>query len=210
MFNYHYLKYYALLIIFVSSQVCAHPHSFITLKTEFVVQNDKLTQLDYTWTMDELTSSYLQLEYIKNPKQTLDDLMNNIVENHLFSVLSVNTDHTNQTITLTPLKQDSTLHFNNNKAILDFSSQLQEPISISHHQFELTTYEKTFYVDMYYEQDSDVSINNANCKITIDKPTPDDSTLNYAQALDEDQQPIQTDDFILGKLFAQKVVITCN
>lgn len=210
MFNYHFIKYYLLLIILVSSQVYAHPHSFITLKTEFFVENDKLTKLNFTWTMDELTSSYLELEHTKNPKQTLNDLMHNIEENSLFSVLSINTKTANKTVSLIPLNQDAKLDFSHNKAILNFEAQLKEPILISHNQFELTTYEETFYVDMYYEQDTDVTINNDSCKIVIDKPIPDDSILSYAQALDKDEQPLQTENFILGKLFAQKVVIICN
>ncbi|WP_245959588.1 DUF1007 family protein [Orbus hercynius] len=182
----------------------------MTLKTAFYVSQNQLTKIQFTWAMDELTSSYLKLEYEQHPQQTFDDLMNNIEENHLFSQFTLNTSDQPIPIALTAEKSSAILNFDHNKGMLTFWATLAKPIAISGQEFELVTYEKTFYVDMYYEQDQDATINNNSCQIMLDKPTPDDATLSYAQALDTDDTPAESDDFILGKLFAQKVVISCQ
>ncbi len=47
------------LLILMSSTALAHPHSFIDMKTELVVDGDHFTGLKMTWTMDEITSADL-------------------------------------------------------------------------------------------------------------------------------------------------------
>lgn len=188
----------------------SHPHSFITLKTTFYIQNDQLSRLHLVWTMDELTSSYLQIEYQQNPTQTLTDLVNNIAENNIFSEFSIIRDGKKLPIELSLQKEEAVLTFNNHKATVDFWLKLKHPLAISNSQFELMTYERTFYVDMYYEQDSDITINHNNCQIIVDKPKPSDEILNYAQALDENETAIETDSFVLGKIFSQKVLVSCK
>jgi ABC-type uncharacterized transport system substrate-binding protein len=48
-----------LFLAVLSSAVAAHPHSFITLKTEIVATDNQLTGLKMRWTMDEMTSADL-------------------------------------------------------------------------------------------------------------------------------------------------------
>jgi ABC-type uncharacterized transport system substrate-binding protein len=43
----------------LSFSVLAHPHSFISLKTEVVADNGLLTGFKMRWTMDEITSADL-------------------------------------------------------------------------------------------------------------------------------------------------------
>lgn len=65
---------------------------------------------------------------------------------------------------------------------------------------------------MYYLQSTDVEVsnNNSNCNIVLSTPQPAESVLNYAQELDLDETPIESDDFILGKIFAQRINILCQ
>lgn len=114
-------------------------------------------------------------------------------------------------ITLLLQTENSQLDFINNKAKVSFWVKLQEPLQIKNNTFELITYEKTFYVDMYYLQSNDVEVsNNSNCRIVLSTPQPSESVLNYAQKLDSDEMPIESDDFILGKIFAQRLNISCQ
>lgn len=204
------VKYFLGLILIIPLMVYSHPHSFITLNTEFYIEDNQLTKLHFTWQMDELTSSYLKLEYEQDPKVVFDDLMINIFENHFFSEFWLKSIEKNKAIILMPQEKDATLDFDDNKAVVNFWVKLKNPISIIGNQFELITYEKTFYVDMYYAKNNDITVNNANCNIIIEKPTPDDKTLDYAQSLDNEDTPVESDDFVLGKLFAQKVILSCK
>lgn len=87
---------------YISFNVQAHPHSFITLKTLFYVEDNQLTKLHFTWTMDELTSSYLILEYEdeNGPETLLNSLMSNITKNYFFSELWLTSDSHRTPITL--------------------------------------------------------------------------------------------------------------
>lgn len=194
-----------------SCNVQAHPHSFITLKTLFYIDNNQLIKLHFTWTMDEITSSYLFLEYQHEPETLLNDLMKNITKNYFFSELWLTSNSQRMPITLLLQTKNSQLDFVNDKARVSFWVKLQEPLQIKNNTFELITYEKTFYVDMYYLQSNDVEVsNNSNCRIVLSTPQPSESVLNYAQKLDSDEMPIESDDFILGKIFAQTLNISCQ
>lgn len=48
-----------LFLAVLSFAAAAHPHSFITLKTQIMVKDDQLTGLKMRWVMDELTSADL-------------------------------------------------------------------------------------------------------------------------------------------------------
>ena len=45
----------ALFLAVISFTTCAHPHSFISLKTELVTDGTQLSGLKMRWTMDEMT-----------------------------------------------------------------------------------------------------------------------------------------------------------
>lgn len=199
---------------YISFNVQAHPHSFITLKTLFYVEDNQLTKLHFTWTMDELTSSYLILEYKdeNGPETLLNSLMSNITKNYFFSELWLTSDSLRTPITLLSQPENAQLDFVDDKARVSFWVKLREPLQIKNNTFELITYEKTFYVDMYYLQSTDVEVsnNNSNCNIVLSTPQPTESVLNYAQELDFDETPIESDDFILGKIFAQRINILCQ
>ena len=49
----------ALFLAVISFTTCAHPHSFISLKTELVTDGTQLSGLKMRWTMDEITSADL-------------------------------------------------------------------------------------------------------------------------------------------------------
>lgn len=197
-------------MIIFSSRCYAHPHSFITLETDFVTDKHKLVGVKFAWTMDEMTSSYLKYEYKREPKKVFNEFMINVFENHFFSEFWLKASPNNQLIQLMPQEQGAKLDVDSPKVVAYFEAKLKEPIELADHEFELMTYEKTFYVDMYYDTDKQIHINDLNCKITLNKPSPDDSTINYASSLDKNDAPTQTDDFVLGKLFAQKVIVKCQ
>lgn len=49
----------ALFLAVLSFSAVAHPHSFITLKTQIMVKDEQVTGLKMRWVMDELTSADL-------------------------------------------------------------------------------------------------------------------------------------------------------
>lgn len=209
---YHNLQKTIAIILcwFVSVEISAHPHSFIAMKTHFVVTESQLTAIKFTWTMDEMTSSYLKYDAELSDEQIFNDVMINIFENNFFSEFYLNTNDKKEKIVLMPQAQGAALDLNDVKAVATFWGKLKAPINLSGQQFELMTYERTFYVDMFYQQLSDITIDAPNCQILLIKPTPDDFALSYAIQLDKDEVPTESDDFVLGKIFAQKVKLSCQ
>ena len=49
----------ALLMLGCATPVFAHPHSFITLKTQIIEKDGQMTGLQMRWLMDEITSADL-------------------------------------------------------------------------------------------------------------------------------------------------------
>ncbi|MBX4341066.1 DUF1007 family protein, partial [Mycobacterium tuberculosis] len=77
--------------------------------------------------------------------------------------------------------------------------------------FTFSTFDPTYYVDMFYDKDSDFSLPaglRAACKATVMTPKPNDKMLSYAQSLDKADAP--PEDMALGSYFAQKVTLTCQ
>ena len=77
----------------LSFSVLAHPHSFISLKTEVVADNGLLTGFKMRWTMDEITSADLLYDAGKAKpgdevwKKLAAEVMANVLGQHYFSEL---------------------------------------------------------------------------------------------------------------------------
>ena len=93
----------------------------------------------------------------------------------------------------------------------NFTLPLATPQPVAGQTFTFSTFDPTYYVDMFYDKDSDFSLPaglRAACKATVMTPKPNDKMLSYAQSLDKADAP--PEDMALGSYFAQKVTLTCQ
>lgn len=191
----------------------AHPHSFIRMQTQLVVDNGLLTGLNMRWTMDEITSADLLYDAgDAKPgdeiwKKLAAEVMANVLGQHYFTEMW----HDGQKVKFQnrPLSYDMARE--GHQAVLTFVLPLAEPQALNGQTYTFSTFDPTYFVDMSYAKEKDVTLPEAaqkTCKFSVKTPKPGEDVLNYALSLDKADAP--EEDMQLGKQFAQTVTVQCQ
>ena len=197
----------------LSFSVLAHPHSFISLKTEVVADNGLLTGFNMRWTMDEITSADLLYDAGNAKpgdevwKKLAAEVMANVLGQHYFSELW----HNGQRVKFDNRPDGYGLEREGHQAVLTFTLPLAKPQPLAGQTLTLSTFDPTYYVDMYYDKDADFTLPTAmktSCTAKVMTPKPNEKMLSYAQSLDKADAP--PEDMELGNYFAQKVTLQCQ
>lgn len=197
----------------ISSKVQAHPHSFISLKTTPVVEQDQLTGLKMQWLMDELTSADLLYDAGDaapgSPvwKRLAAEVMANVLGQHYFTELWLQ----GKKVKFTLQPPEYGLERVGHQAMLSFVLPLAKPQPLQGATFRFATFDPTFYVDMKYDHDTDISLPPAlakNCQLSVVTPDPSAEMLLFAASLDKEDAP--PEDIGLGQQFAQQVTLQCQ
>lgn len=203
----------ALTLLSLSGIAFGHPHSFITLESRLVVENDALTGLAMRWTMDELTSADLLYDAGSaapdSPvwKKLAAEVMANVLGQHYFTEFW----HDKQKVTFAARPRDYRLAREGNKAVLSFTLPLAHPQPLAGQRYRFTTFDPSYYVDMRYQNAASLTLPQAlsqRCKIKLNTPEPDAELQAWALELDKEDAPPQ--EMELGKHFAQQVTLTCQ
>ena len=191
----------------------AHPHSFISLKTGLVTDGGQLSGLKMRWTMDEITSADLLYDAGNAKpgdeiwKKLAAEVMANVLGQHYFSELW----HKGQRVKFDNRPDGYGLERSGHQAVLTFTLPLAKPQPLAGQTFTFSTYDPTYYVDMYYDKDADFALPAAmktSCTANVMTPKPNEKMLSYAQSLDKADAP--PEDMELGNYFAQKVTLQCR
>ncbi|ROR89137.1 DUF1007 family protein [Raoultella terrigena] len=197
----------------LSFNALAHPHSFISLRTEVIAESGQLTGFKMRWTMDEITSSDLLYDAgSAKPgdevwKKLAAEVMANVLGQHYFSELW----HNGQHVKFDNRPDGYGLEREGHQAVLTFTLPLAKPLPLAGQTLTLSTFDPTYYVDMFYDKPGDVTLPaslRAGCKVTVVTPKPNDKMTAFAQSLDKADAP--PEDMALGTYFAQKVTLTCQ
>lgn len=197
----------------LSLSVRAHPHSFITLTNQLVVNDGQLTGMKMRWVMDELTSADLLYDAGNAKpgdevwKKLAAEVMANVLGQHYFTEFW----HNGEKVKFENLPSAYGLARQGHQAVLTFTLPLATPQKLAGQTFTFSTFDPTYYVDMRYEQDEDVAFSSdfkGSCKVSVHTPKPNEDMLSYAQSLDKEDAP--EEDMELGKQFAQKVTVQCQ
>ncbi|TLV17502.1 DUF1007 family protein [Klebsiella indica] len=197
----------------LSSGVSAHPHSFISLQTQAVAEKGLLTGFKMRWTMDEMTSADLLYDAGNAKpgseiwKKLAAEVMANVLGQHYFSELW----HNGQRVKFENRPDGYGLERNGHQAVLTFTLPLAKPQPLAGQKFTFSTYDPTYFVDMYYDKASDFTLPAAMkpmCTAKVMTPKPNEKMLSYAQSLDKADAP--PEDMELGSYFAQKVTLQCQ
>lgn len=193
----------------------AHPHSFVDLKNQVLIENNKLKGFKMEWTMDEIASAELIYEVNNSPdkahtiKSITDEMTQTAVEAHYFSYLY---DTQNKPIKFTSRPTDTSFKIDNNRVTFYITFYVSQPYDLKNRSVRFYTYESSYYIAMEYNKVQDVSIDAAQCKAEMSQPKVSNALKLYASSLDKNQSPDspENDDNSLGAQFAQKVSIVCN
>lgn len=149
--------------MFLSLSAAAHPHSFISLQTEAVAENGQLTGFKMRWTMDEITSADLLYDAGNAKpgseiwKKLAAEVMANVLGQHYFSELW----HNGERVKFDNRPDGYGLERSGHQAVLSFTLPLAKPQPMAGQTFTFSTYDPTYYVDMYYDQDADFTLPTA-------------------------------------------------
>lgn len=203
----------ALLMLGCATPVFAHPHSFITLKTQIIETDGQMTGLQMRWLMDEITSADLLYDAgDARPgseiwKKLAAEVMANVIGQHYFTEVW----HNGKKVTFLPVPTAYGMAREGHQAVLTFTLPLTKPQPLAGQRFTISTFDPTYYVDMRYEATQDITLPAAladRCKLTMTTPTPTADTQAFALSLDKEDAP--PEDMELGKQFAQKVELQCQ
>ena len=197
----------------IPSMLQAHPHSFISLKTTPVVEQDKLTGLKMQWLMDEITSADLLYDAgdaaPDSPvwKKLAAEVMANVLGQHYFTEVW----QQGRKVKFTALPPEYRLERVGHQAMLSFVLPFAKPQPLPGATLQFSTFDPTFFVDMKYDHETDASLPSAlatHCRISVVTPKPSEEMLLFAAALDKEDAP--PEDMALGQQFAQQVILQCQ
>lgn len=196
----------------LSWQAAAHPHSFISMQSALVAKEGKLTAINMRWTMDEITSADLLYDAGNAKpgdevwKKLAAEVMANVLGQHYFTEFW----HGKQKVKFDNLPTAYALAREGHKAVLTFTLPLAQPQPLAGQTYQFSTFDPSYFVDMHYENDSDVTPPEdlpKGCKFDVHTPKPNENLTAYALSLDKVDAP--PEDMDLGKQFAQQVTIAC-
>ncbi|POP42541.1 DUF1007 domain-containing protein [Superficieibacter electus] len=202
----------ALVFTFLSLPVAAHPHSFISMRSETITANGQFTALKMRWTMDEITSADLLYDAGNAKpgdeiwKKLAAEVMANVLGQHYFTEVW----HNGQKVKFMNRPSEYQLAREGHKAVLTFILPLAEPQPLSGQTYTVSTFDPTYFVDMHYDGEGDVTFagnNPSHCTLALQTPKPNEKMTAYALSLDKADAP--PEDMDLGKQFAQKVILQC-
>ena len=206
-----------LLLSISSSPLSAHPHNWITLKSEFLInEKGELTVVRSHWEFD-IYFSMMTIAAVMNEETVQpnsleilgDDMINNMESYRYFSLLKIN----NKSV---PLGRPQPYELNivpnkeqQQQLVLSMDFKFDKPIPLNNKEVSWQVFDPTYFIDMRHQDASKITISNAQgieCKKRIVLPEPTDDMIDYAMSLDRSQTETQG----LGESFAEKVVIQCN
>ena len=202
-----------LLMLACAPAAFAHPHSFITLKTEIIEKDGLMTGLRMRWLMDEITSADLLYDAGNaRPgseiwKKLAAEVMANVIGQHYFTEVW----HDGKKVTFLPVPPDYGMSREGHQAVLTFTLPFAKPQPLAGQRFTFSTFDPSYYVDMSYEATTDVALPaglTGRCSLSMHTPTPGADTQAFALSLDKEDAP--PEDMKLGKQFAQKVELQCQ
>lgn len=194
-------------------QAEAHPHSFISLQTTPIVDNNQLIGLKMRWKMDELTSADLLYDAgMAKPgsevwKTLAAEVMANVLSQHYFTELW----HNGNKVKFSATPSQYSLERENHQAVLRFILPLATPQPLKGETYQFSTFDPSYYVDMQYDAGNDLVLPpelEKHCQFSLHTPSPGEEIRRFALSLDKADAP--EEDMELGKQFAQQVRLTCH
>jgi len=201
-----------ILCCFFSLSICAHPHSFIEMKTKILGTQTQINGFHMQWTFDAITTTYMYdgLDMSsKNKHKTLARLTQSILTNMKKSHYFIYVYHQDKLMALNQVQSARLQNNQNHQAILTFDVMLAHPLAVTTQDMRFMVYDPTYYVDIFWNKKSDVSLAKPLMpfyKIKLVEPHPSLEQMNYATSLDVETHPDNT----LGELFTQQIVLIAN
>lgn len=207
------LFYLIAIVCLLSHRAYSHPHNWIDLKTEFIVdEKGQLVELRQFWmfdvfyskiTLEEMGDNNLPHEF----SNIASEMVGNLKEYQYFSEFSLG----KQSIQLPKPNDYSLSQIINDgqpQLVLSMRFTFKNGLIIKDRTLTLRIFDPSYYIDVKYNNAADVSISNNSkmtCSKDIESPEPTADIIEYATSLDRSQKNTKG----LGQYFADIVRVNC-
>ena len=190
----------------------AHPHMWIDLKSEIIIQDQTLVSAIYQeWLFDDFFSASLIEEASQNPKgrevgikAVVEEILDNLEPHDYFTLINVN----GKKISSNPIKSFE-VDVRENRVWVSFSLPISKEVDITAQSLAYSVFDPTFYIEMLYFEGETVSFTGdvpTSCSTKIKQPNPSTEAVLLSRSPDLDKVPNQS----IGRLFAETVVVNCR
>ncbi len=199
------MKLLGVICLLASTGICAHPHSWVDMKSQLKIKDNTLYAIEFSWIFDEFTSAFM-LEDIPASglgqhalDKLADEVMANMSKVHYFTYL-----YNHKQPVKYALSKDYQMTLAGMKLQLNFTLPLSRPQKLTG-DFSMTTYDPTYFVDFSYIEKQDAPNVAGLCEPRLIQANPSESDRAFAAALDQTESGGDE----LGEKFSQKVVWVC-
>jgi ABC-type uncharacterized transport system substrate-binding protein len=202
----------AALALVVAGQAQAHPHVWVTMKSELVYAADgSATGVRHAWTFDDMFSTFATqgLDAKQKGVFTREELAPlaevNVTSLKDFDFFTYAKANGKKTPFAAPV--DYWLDFNNSELTLHFTLPFKTPVKAQ--SLDIEVFDPSYYVDFSFtEKTNPVALAGAptQCKLAVAKPN--ETTPFQAQRL-PDAAANQPDTMNFGAQFANRISVKC-
>ena len=202
----------ALLTLAFAAPVHAHPHVWVTMKTELVYAGDgTVTGVRHHWAFDDMFSAFATqgLESKEKGKFTREELsplakvnVESLKEFDYFTYAIAD----GKKVPLTDPLPDYWLDYNDSVLTLNFTLPFKTPVKAK--ELKIDIYDPTIFVDFSFDKKTPVQLVGApQCKLDVQLPR--EMTFAEGKALSQIPADQQNTSMAWGAQFANKIVVRC-
>ena len=202
----------ALLSLAAIAPARAHPHVWVTMKTELIYAPDgTVTGVRHAWAFDDMFSTFATqgLESKEKGKFTRDELMplakvnvESLKEYAYFTFVIAD----GKKVALTDPAPDYWLDYADSVLTLNFTLPLKAPVKAK--ELKVEVYDPTIFVDFAWDKDNPVKLTGApHCKGDVVKPR--EMTFAEGKALSQIPADETNTTMAWGAQFANKILVHC-
>jgi ABC-type uncharacterized transport system substrate-binding protein len=192
----------------------AHPHVWVTMKTELVYAPDgTLTGIRHAWAFDDMFSAFATqgLESKEKGKFTREELaplakvnVESLKEFGYFTFVTADGDK----VALTdPKDGEYYLDYTNSILTLHFTLPLKKPVKAKDLRVEI--YDETVFVDFAFEKEKPVSAANLPSGCSVSHELPRELTFQESKKLAEIPADQKNTSMAWGAQLANKIYVKC-
>lgn len=197
--------------------VSAHPHNWISMATDFVIDSEGLLdEIHQQWTFDVYYST-LAIADLENQYGSLDvglklmgqQMVENLLPHHYFSHLKI--EGVDEPLPFPNRHLLSSRKDDNGRRILSLSMtfEMDRQLPLKNSRLSYRVYDPTFYIDMSYQDLTRIRVSHLGdfeCVKQLEDASPTAQIIEYASSLDQSETSIDG----LGEKFAQTFELHCE
>jgi len=202
----------ALATLFIAAPALAHPHVWVTMRTELVYAPDgRITGIRHAWSFDDMFSTFAiqGLDSKEKGKFTREELaplakvnVESLKEFDYFTYATAD----GKKVALTDPTADYWLDYNDQVLTLNFTLPLKTPVKAK--ELKIDIYDPTIFVDFSFDKQNPARIVGApNCKLDVQLPR--EMTFAEGKKLSEIPADEKNTTMAWGAQFGNKLLVHC-